>query len=119
MGMMIFIEDSFDSAHYLPHVPEGHKCGRMHGHTYRVRIEISGEVDAHTGFIVDYAEVKERWGILHKQLDHQCLNDIFENPTCEVMADWIGLQMTRKGRFSCSAVELRETQNCGARWTRD
>ncbi len=111
--MMIFIEDSFDSAHYLPHVPEGHKCGRMHGHTYRVRIEISGEVDAHTGFIVDYAEVKKEWRVLHEHLDHRPLNEIFDNPTCEVMAQWIGEHIT-----NCSAVELRETENCGARWER-
>ena len=49
----------FDAAHWLPHVPEGHKCGRMHGHTYRVRVWCRGAINDR-GMIVDYAVIG-RW----------------------------------------------------------
>lgn len=109
----IFIEDSFDSAHLLPNVPTDHKCQRMHGHTYRVRLEVAGEVDHRTGWIIDYAELKAAWEPLHKQLDHQILNGIpgLSNPTCELIAQWIGDRLPMVTR-----VELRETERCGVIW---
>ena len=78
----------FDAAHYLPHVCEGHKCGRMHGHTYRVSIILEGEPDAHMGWFLDYAEVAKAWAPIHDDLDHRTLNEIkgLDNPTTEVLA---------------------------------
>ena len=55
--MLIYKEFTFDSAHFLPNVPKGHKCGRIHGHSFRCEIEVSGEVDPFTGFVVDFAEI--------------------------------------------------------------
>lgn len=107
----IFIEDSFDSAHWLPSVPEGHKCSRMHGHTYRIRLEVTGEVGAETGWIVDYTDIKAEWSAVKSQLDHHLLNDLMPNPTCELIAAWIGARMP-----SVSKIELRETVNCGVVW---
>lgn len=80
----------FDAAHFLPNVPDGHKCKRMHGHTYRVEIICSGELDAR-GMIIDYAEIAQAWKPLHALLDHRCLNDIpgLENPTTEVLAPFV------------------------------
>ena len=108
--MTIFVEDSFDSAHWLPEVPEGHKCKRMHGHTYRVRLEISGKVDPVTGWVIDYAELKAKWLPIKDQLDHRLLNDFIDNPTCENIAKWIGVTL------GIHRVELRETVNCGVVW---
>lgn len=80
----------FDAAHFLPHVPDGHKCKRMHGHTYCVEIVCHGEPDAR-GMVLDYAELADAWKALHDILDHSVLNEIvdLENPTTEVLAPWI------------------------------
>lgn len=112
--MTVFIEDSFDSAHWLPNVPAGHKCARMHGHTYRIRLEVSGEVSPVTGWVVDYADIKQAWDAVKTQLDHTCLNDLLPNPTCELIAEWIGIRMIP----ALTRIELRETVNCGVVWTR-
>src|SRR5689334_12439095 len=72
----------FDAAHWLPNVPDGHKCKRMHGHTYRVELVFWGELDER-GFILDYAEIDALWAPIHEALDHRLLNDIVPNPTTE------------------------------------
>ena len=89
--MEVFKEFTFDSAHFLPHVPEDHKCRRMHGHTYRVRLFVSGELDPHLGWVIDFGDIKRIWNPIEKQLDHYVLNDIegLENPTAENLAIWI------------------------------
>jgi 6-pyruvoyltetrahydropterin/6-carboxytetrahydropterin synthase len=89
--MEIFKEFTFDSAHWLPHVPEDHKCRHMHGHTYLVRIYIKGPLDPVLGWVMDFAEIKKVWKPLEQQLDHKVLNDIpqLENPTAENLSIWI------------------------------
>lgn len=113
--MTIFIEDSFDSAHFLPHVPDGHKCRRIHGHTYRIRIELSGRVGARSGWVVDYADVKLLWNSVKQTLDHFILNDIqgLHNPTCENLAAWVWDELS-KYCSGLSRIEIRETEHCGA-----
>lgn len=112
----IFFEDSFDAAHWLPNVPAGHKCGRMHGHTYRVRIEVSGLVDKRTGWVsgLDYADLKQVWELIKLTLDHHSLNDVIPNPTCENIAAHIAALF----HPTPTRIELRETVNCGAVWTK-
>lgn len=92
-GKMVTIckEFDFDAAHRLPRVPEGHKCGRMHGHTYRVQLVFSGDIDDETGWFMDYADIAAAWAPLNAVLDHHTLNEIpgLENPTTEVLAHWI------------------------------
>lgn len=80
----------FDAAHYLPKVDPGHKCGRMHGHTYRVEVICEGEIDER-GMVVDYAEIAVAWAPINQVLDHHTLNEIpgLENPTTEILAPWI------------------------------
>lgn len=74
----------FESAHFLPKVPDGHRCGRVHGHNYRVDVSIAGEPDE-CGWVMDFYELDQRVKPLINALDHRCLNDIqgLENPTCE------------------------------------
>ena len=110
--MTVFIEDSFDSAHWLPRVAEDHKCRRLHGHTYRIRLEWDGDVDPASGFVVDYADLKQVWTPIKDALDHRNLNDILENPTCELLAEHISKQF----KLMPSRVELRETERCGVVW---
>lgn len=112
----IFIEDSFDSAHHLPHVPVGHKCKRPHGHTYRVRLEVEGKIGRETGWIIDYSELKSAWAAVKEQLDHHDLNDVISNPTCELIAKYIwdrmnGPVLAMGGVLA--RIDLRETERCG------
>lgn len=89
-------EFSFESAHYLPNVPEGHKCGRMHGHSYTVEVQVRGPVDQSTGFVQDFGDLSAAFAPIEKQLDHRLLNDIhgLENPTSEHLARWVWEQLS-------------------------
>lgn len=91
----IAITEKFESAHFLPHVPPGHKCGRMHGHSYSVTLRISGRLRADKGWIVDFAEVRRALQPILKRLDHHLLNEIdgLDNPTSELLACWIADHM--------------------------
>lgn len=81
----------FEAAHFLPRVPPGHKCARMHGHSYAIEVVIEGEVDPERGWVMDFAEIDEHVGPLMRQLDHQVLNEIagLANPTSELLAVWL------------------------------
>jgi len=81
----------FEAAHRLPNVPADHKCARLHGHSFRVRITVRGEVDPASGWFIDYARIKEGFAPLHEQLDHYYLNEVegLANPTSENLARWI------------------------------
>jgi len=89
--MDIFKTFTLEAAHRLPNVPAGHKCARLHGHSFRVELKISGEPGADSGWIMDFAEIKAAFQPLNDQLDHHYLNDIagLENPTSERLAIWI------------------------------
>lgn len=101
-------EFSFEAAHALPHLPEGHKCRKLHGHSYRVRVEACGELDAR-GFVVDYAEIKDAVAPIIARLDHKNLNDLFDFPTTsEHLAAWI-YHEARKSLPALSRVVLHET----------
>ncbi len=82
---------SFEAAHWLPCFPEGHKCRRLHGHSFRVEIVVAGEMPEETGYLVDYGEIRAATAPIESELDHRCLNDIpgLENPTSELIARWI------------------------------
>lgn len=89
--MEIYKEFSIEAAHRLPHVPEGHKCARLHGHSFQVSIHVSGSVDDQSGWVMDFADIKAAFKPIWEQLDHHYLNDItgLENPTSENLARWI------------------------------
>ena len=89
--MEIYKEFYLESAHWLPNVPEGHKCGNLHGHSFKVIIKISGEPDAEMGWIVDFADIKSAFKPIYDQLDHACLNHVdgLSNPTSENLVVWI------------------------------
>lgn len=89
--MEIFKEFRFEAAHRLPNVPEGHKCARLHGHSYRVEVHVRGKVGERSGWIMDFGDIKQAWTPLHQRLDHYFLNEVegLENPTSENLARWI------------------------------
>jgi queuosine biosynthesis protein QueD len=85
----------FESAHRLPFVPEGHKCSRLHGHSFRAEISVSGCVDEERGWFIDYAEIDAACKPIVDALDHRYLNEIpgLENPTSENLAKYIWDQL--------------------------
>ena len=112
--MEVFKEFMFEAAHQLPHVPEGHKCARLHGHSFRVSVHVEGEVDPVKGWVLDFADIKSAFKPLYDELDHNYLNDIdgLENPTSEVLAAriWERLNDRLPG---LSQVIVRETCTSG------
>ena len=82
---------TFEAAHWLPNFPEGHKCRRLHGHSYTVDVIVAGDVPEADGFLIDYGDIKKAFTPIEQQLDHYLLNDIegLENPTAEMIAKWI------------------------------
>ena len=81
----------FEAAHWLPTFPPGHKCRRLHGHSFKVDLVIEGEVDPAEGYLMDFGAVKRIVQPIEDQLDHHLLNDIdgLTNPTAEMLARWI------------------------------
>jgi len=120
--MEIFKEFTLEAAHRLPNVPPGHKCARLHGHSFRVTVCVSGDVGDVTGWVLDFADLKAAFAPIDAALDHQYLNDVpgLENPTSENLARWIWERMitTLPG---LSRIEIRETctSGCVYRGTHD
>lgn len=112
--MDVFRVFQIEAAHFLPNVPAGHKCARMHGHSFSVEIHVSGPVGEDTGWVMDFAELKAAFQPLFEQLDHHCLNDIegLENPTSENLARWIW-QALEPSLAGLTKVVVQETCNAG------
>lgn len=89
--MEIFKEFTIEAAHWLPNVPEGHKCRRLHGHSFHIELHVSGPVDPHFGWVIDFADLKAAFQPVEDRIDHRCLNEVegLENPTSENLARWI------------------------------
>lgn len=112
--MEIFKEFHFEAAHRLPYVPPGHKCARLHGHSFQVGIYVKGEVGETTGWVMDFADVSAAFRPLLEQLDHYYLNDIegLENPTSETIARWIWERL-KPTLPALSQIVVRETCTSG------
>ena len=100
----------FESAHHLPHLPDGHKCKNLHGHNYRIEVVLSGILDAR-GFVMDFAEIDAEIMPLIRKVDHRLLNEVegLENPTAEIIANWF-LQRIK----GCQSVRVYENDECWA-----
>ena len=118
--MEIFKQFTLEAAHRLPNVPAGHKCARLHGHSFRVEIRVSGEPAEDTGWVMDFSEIKAAFAPIHEQLDHHYLNDIagLENPTSERLAIWIWERL-QPALPLLSEVVVHETCTSGCRYRGD
>ncbi len=105
---------TFEAAHWLPTFPEGHKCRRLHGHSFKVDVVVEGEVPPDKGYLIDYGEIQVAIEPVYRQLDHRCLNEIegLENPTSEVLAGWLWPRL-QPALPLLAAVVVQET--CTAR----
>lgn len=113
--MDLYRDFSFEAAHRLPFVPATHKCSRLHGHSYRIRIHISGDLDPDTGMVLDFARLKAAVDpVLEESLDHRYLNDVtgLENPTAENLAVWIWERLEDAVPL-LAAVQVQETCTSG------
>ncbi|GAB3914686.1 6-carboxytetrahydropterin synthase QueD [Mucilaginibacter boryungensis] len=112
--MTIYKQFTFDAAHFLPDVPEGHRCRQVHGHTYYLTIYVTGTVSTEEGWVIDFKDLKAVVKPLVDQLDHTMLNKIegLQNPTAENVARWFwqGIQSEIPG---LSRIELKETPTSG------
>ena len=113
--MQIWKSFTLESAHSLPKVPAGHKCARIHGHSFRVEIHVSGAIDAQIGWVQDYADISAVFQALFEQLDHRYLNEVpgLENPTSEHLARWIWERLKPELPLLAQVV-VHETCTCGA-----
>jgi 6-pyruvoyltetrahydropterin/6-carboxytetrahydropterin synthase len=93
--MDIFRVFTIEAAHRLPNVAPGHKCARLHGHSFRIELHVGGPVDPQTGWVMDFADLKQAFAPTFERLDHHYLNDIegLENPTSENLARWVWQQV--------------------------
>ncbi len=112
--MLIYKQFTFDSAHFLPNVPQGHKCANMHGHTYALSVFVEGEPDTKTGWIIDYGDLKMHIKPVIDILDHHLLNDIpgLENPTSEILTIWLWNKL-KPMIPELKRIELKETPSSG------
>lgn len=91
MKVRLVQEFRFEAAHWLPKVHAGHKCARLHGHSYRIEVAVTGQVNEETGWFIDYQRLHDAWTPLFGMLDHHCLNEVkgLENPTSEILSRWL------------------------------
>ena len=112
--MDVFRVFQIEAAHRLPNVPRGHKCARLHGHSFHVRLSAEGEAPEPAGWVMDFAELRRIFQPLYDQLDHHYLNEIdgLENPTSENLARWIWNKL-KPGLAGLSKIIVQETCNAG------
>ncbi|HLX64741.1 MAG TPA: 6-carboxytetrahydropterin synthase QueD [Planctomycetota bacterium] len=116
--MEIFKEFTFEAAHRLPNVPEGHKCRRIHGHSFNVAVYLEGPIDPAMGWVSDFFDIKSAFEPYFEMLDHHFLNEIegLENPTSENIARWIWTKL-KPALPGISKVIVKETCNSGCVYT--
>lgn len=112
--MEVFKSFTFEAAHSLPNVDDQHKCKRLHGHSFHISIYVKGPVGDTSGWVMDFADIKQAYLPIHEALDHRYLNDVngLENPTSEHIARWIWKTILPDLPM-LSKVEVRETCNSG------
>lgn len=98
----------FEAAHWLPLVPENHKCRRMHGHSYKVDVLIGADELDDGGFVTDFANIDTAMKPLIDKFDHQVLNDFLKNPTAELICDHIS-------QYIIGVTDLIDMLRLGAR----
>lgn len=115
--MDIFKVFHIEAAHRLPHVPAGHKCARLHGHSFRIEVHVTGPLSGDSGWVMDFADIKSAFAPIFAELDHRYLNDVpgLENPTSERLAEWVWNQL-KPALPPLSEIVVHETCTSGCRF---
>lgn len=113
-------EFRFEAAHQL--LNHDGKCARLHGHSYRVEVRLTGTIRDADGFgdegmVMDFQEVKNAWAPIGRMLDHQNLNDLLDFPTTAENLAWWMLEQLTKTLPAVQAVRVWETANAWAEVT--
>lgn len=118
--MDIFKSFTIEAAHRLPHLPAEHKCSRLHGHSFRIEVHVTGDIKEKEGWVQDFADLSRAFKPLHEQLDHRYLNDItgLENPTSEHLARWVWARLQAQ-LPGLSKIVVHETCTAGCIYTGD
>ena len=113
--MLIHKMFQVEAAHRLPNVPPGHKCARLHGHSFRIEVHVEGEPGSNSGWVMDFADIKAAFQPIHDRIDHHYLNEIegLDNPTSEILAIWIWRQL-KPALPQLSRIVVHETCTSGA-----
>jgi 6-pyruvoyltetrahydropterin/6-carboxytetrahydropterin synthase len=108
---------TFEAAHFLPKVSAGHRCRNMHGHSYRIDLQLEGPVDPETGFVIDFFAIEAAFNPVLGSLDHHILNEVagLENPTAENIAVWIW-NRCKPNLPQIAKVTVYETALCSAEY---
>jgi 6-pyruvoyltetrahydropterin/6-carboxytetrahydropterin synthase len=118
--MKVALVKSFqiEAAHRLPLLPKGHKCERLHGHSFRIELRLEGECDPKLGWLMDYADISAAFQPVFKELDHHYLNEVkgLENPTSEVLSKWIWDRL-KPALPLLTCVSIAETCNSRAEYS--
>jgi 6-pyruvoyltetrahydropterin/6-carboxytetrahydropterin synthase len=116
--MDIFKVFQIEAAHRLPNLPVGHKCARLHGHSFRIEIHVAGEPQPNTGWVMDFADIKTAFAPIFDEIDHRCLNEVpgLENPTSEQLAMWVWRRL-KPSLGALSKVVIHETCTSGCAYS--
>lgn len=105
------LEHHFDAAHYLPKHPG--KCALLHGHRWEVKVIIQTTRLNSSGMVVDFGDIKD----IINGFDHCCLNDIMDNPTAELIAGELWIQVSGKMADFDDAVLVTVQESPGCKIT--
>ena len=116
--MDIFNIFHLEASRRLPRLPPEHPCSRLHGHSFRIEVHVSGPLDEELGWVCDFAQVQAAWQPIHAALDHRCLNDTegLANPTSEHLAIWIWERL-KPALPGLSRVVVMETHASGCSYS--
>ena len=112
--MNVFKTFTIEAARSLPNLPDGHPCKNIHGHSFKITITVTGNVDNKTGFVMDFGDIDETFNPLLSKLDHSYLNDIegLENPSSENVCQWIWERLA-PSLPGLSQIDIKETDFTG------
>ncbi len=112
--MNVYKTFSIEAARSLPNLPDGHPCRNVHGHSFKITITVCGDVDEHTGFVLDFSNIDTAFKPIHDQIDHTYLNKIdgLDNPSSENLCKWIWAELI-PSLPGLSQIEIKETDSTG------
>tara|TARA_B110000444_G_C18805268_1_gene579594 strand:- start:377 stop:733 length:357 start_codon:yes stop_codon:yes gene_type:complete len=105
---------NIESARSLPNLPDSHPCKNIHGHSFKIKIIVSGKINKSTGMVIDFDEIDKLFNPIHSLIDHKYLNNIegLENPSSENLAIWIWEKLKPK-LPTITQIEIKETDKTG------